>query len=218
MQVNTTPNRHLNHAAAVAGADVAAVDRAAGLYYAPAFLTIPEMDDIVRRIDAAEWNTQISRRTQHYGWRYDYRAKAITPDMRLGRLPDFLRNLAQRLTDLRTPAGDPLFRSVPTQCIVNEYQQAQGIAQHTDHRGFGPAIATVSLLEDWEMDLKRQYRDPDSRPALLQAGSALVMAGKSRSVWSHGIQARRSEPDGRRRGRRLSLTFRTVLNHDGPND
>ena len=30
----------------------------------------------------------------------------------------------------------------------NEYVGSPGIAEHTDHPGFGPAIATVSLLAD----------------------------------------------------------------------
>ena len=215
----TDPQRHLNHQAAASG-QLAPADLRAGLWYVPDFLDASQAKAALERIDAAdsEWNTQISRRTQHYGWRYDYRAKAVTPDMRIGRLPQWLAEIAERLADLETPEGQRLFGRVPTQCIVNEYAGAQGIAQHTDHRGFGPAIATVSLLESWEMDLKRRYRDKTSRPALLQAGSALIMTGESRSEWSHGITPRKAEPGGVVRGRRLSLTFRTVLNLDNEND
>ena len=115
MPASTSPVRHLNHAAAIAPAPLTPVDRAAGLYYAPGFLTPDTMRRIVERIDTADWNTQISRHTQHYGWRYDYRAKAITPDMRLGRLPDFLLEVAESLARLRNPAGQFLFSSVPSQ-------------------------------------------------------------------------------------------------------
>ena len=65
-----------------------------------------------------------------------------------------------------------LFDRVPEQVIVNEYQGAQGIAEHSDHPGFGPAITTVSLLEDWEMNFASRYRQA-TRPALLETGSAL---------------------------------------------
>ena len=44
------------------------------------------------------------------------------------------------------------------------------------------------------------------------------MTGQSRDRWTHCIPVRRDEPDGRRRGRRISLTFRTVRNRDGVND
>ena len=215
----TNPERHLNHHTrnpeAPAETPIRA-DASGKLFYLPGFLTPDEMRECVTRIDAADWNTQITRRTQHYGWRYDYKAKAITPDMYLGRLPDYLERIAAKLADL-SYEGQRLFPGKPEQCIVNEYVKAQGIAQHTDHRGFGPAIATISLLEDWEMELKRKYRDRSFRPALLQQGSALLMTGPSRAQWSHGIAPKTTEADGRRRGRRISLTFRTVLNRAGPN-
>ena len=190
-----------------------------GLQYASVFLTPEQQADCVQRVDAAvnEWRNDISRRTQHYGWRYDYRARAITPDMYLGHLPEWLEEIARRLhLEMTHPDGAPMFDRAPEQVIVNEYVGAQGIRPHIDHPGFGPVICTVSLLEDWEMDLS--IRRGDNRPALLEAGSCLTMTGDSRSRWYHGIQARREEPGGRRRGRRISLTFRTVLNRDGAND
>ena len=63
--------------------------------------------------------------------------------------------------------GQPLFDRVPEQCIVNEYVGSQGIAEHTDHPGFGPAIATVSLVSDWPMHLAPAYRRPNE-PLLLE--------------------------------------------------
>ena len=133
--------------------------------------------------------------------------------MYLSQLPDHLQELAQRLHD-----ETGLFDRAPEQIIINEYVRAQGIGTHIDHRGFGPSIATISLLEDWEMDFSLNWRD--RTPALLPAGSCLLMTGASRSRWQHGIQARRADPGAggsRPRGRRLSLTFRTVLNRDGRN-
>ena len=57
-----------------------------GLHFVEAFLTPEEQAYCVQRIDAAEgeWRNDLSRRVQHYGWRYDYKARAITPDMHLG--------------------------------------------------------------------------------------------------------------------------------------
>ena len=179
-------------------------------------MTPKEQAHCVERIDAAqsEWRNDLSRRVQHYGWRYDYKARAITPDMHLGALPDWLANVAQKLC-----AETGLFDRVPEQVIVNEYLPSQGIATHIDHPGFGPTVCMVSLLDDWEMDFSKNWRDKN--PALLKQGSVVLLNGPARSEWQHGIAPRKSElmENGRReRKRRLSMTFRTVLNRDDADD
>ena len=207
--------RHVNASTGESGA----VEGIRGLHYAPGFLTREQQLECIQRVDDApdEWRSDLSRRTQHHGWRYDYRAKAITPDMYLGRLPGWLQAIAERIqAGMVHPDGRPMFDRTPEQVIVNEYVGAQGIRPHIDHPGFGPAICTVSLLEDWEMDLS--IRRNQNHPALLEAGSCLTMTGESRSRWYHGIPVRRAEPGGLLRGRRISLTFRTVLNREGRND
>ena len=189
-----------------------------GLHYLPEMLTPPQQAQAVRMVDAAqdEWRNDLARRTQHYGWRYDYRARAITPDMYLGQLPQWLQDLAERIQhEVLNDDGSPMFDRAPEQVIVNEYVGAQGIRPHIDHPGFGPTICTVSLIEDWEMDLSLKRNQ--NRPALLEAGSCLTMTGAARGSWYHGIPVRRTEPAGPTRGRRISLTFRTVLNLDGRN-
>ena len=122
-----------------------------GLRYLPGFLSPSEQEDAIRRIDANDgaWLTDLSRRVQQYGWRYDYAARAVTADMRIGPLPDWLQTLAERLYE----AG--CFDRAPEQVIINEYEPGQGIAMHADHPGFGPAVAMVSLGDDWEMDFSR---------------------------------------------------------------
>jgi alkylated DNA repair dioxygenase AlkB len=52
-----------------------------------------------------------------------------------------------------------------------------------------------------------------SDPLLLERGSLLVLAGPARYDWRHSIPARKSDRIGDQvisRGRRVSLTFRTV--------
>lgn len=191
---------------------------AQGLHYLPEFLTPEQQRDAVRHIDASvdQWRHDIARRTQHYGWVYDYRAKAITPDMYLGALPDWLQELAESVhrNAVNPENGLPLFDRTPEQCIINEYVGSQGIAEHTDHKGFGPAIATVSLISTWPMLFAPRYRQRTT-PVELETGSCLTMTGPSRHVWTHQIERDRSRP---RNQRRLSLTFRTVLNRDNKND
>ena len=199
-------------------ADHQLMNPSTGLVYQPALLSPDQQRSAVQNVDANinEWRHDLSRRTQHYGWRYDYRAKLITPDMWLGQLPDWLQQIAQSVfkNAVHPDTGQPLFDRVPEQCIVNEYVGAQGIAEHTDHPGFGPAIATVSLVSDWPMHLAPSYRRPNE-PLLLEAGSCLTMTGPSRHVWTHQIKRDQVRPGNQRR---LSLTFRTVLNQDGKND
>ena len=207
--------RHINYEISRSSEmqDVATVP---GLKYIEGFLSPEEQSYSVERVDAAanEWRNDLRRRVQHYGWRYDYKARAITPDMHIGALPDWLARLAQRLY-----VKTGLFDKVPEQVIVNEYLPGQGIAMHTDHRGFGPTVCTISLLDDWEMDFAEHWKDKS--PALLQRGSCVLLTDTARSAWQHGIAPRKTDTllgGQRNRKRRLSLTFRTVLNRDRLNE
>ena len=207
--------RHVNYEV-TSNSEPEGITTIPGLKFIEGFLTPKQQAYCVWRIDAAEneWRNDLSRRVQHYGWRYDYKARAITPDMHIGALPEWLAQVAQKLYD-----ETGLFDRVPEQVIVNEYLPGQGIATHIDHPGFGPTVCMVSLLDDWEMDFSENWKDKS--PALLQKGSCVLLTGPSRDIWQHGIAPRKSEllENGRRpRQRRLSMTFRTVNNHDGPND
>lgn len=180
--------RHLNHYVSDF-AGLQAVEAVSGLQFVERFLTPEQQNYCVQRVDAAveEWRNDLSRRVQHYGWRYDYNARAITPDMHIGTLPDWLDELAQKLYD-----ETGLFERVPEQVIVNEYLPGQGIATHIDHPGFGPTVCTISLLDDWEMDFSKNWRDKS--PALLQRGSCVLLTGEARFVWQHGIAPRTPRP------------------------
>ena len=207
--------RHINYA--ISGSSgMQDVEGVSGLKFIEGFLSPDEQSYSVERVDAAanEWRNDLRRRVQHYGWRYDYKARAITPDMHIGALPDWLARLAQRLY-----VETGLFDKVPEQVIVNEYLPGQGIAMHTDHRGFGPTVCTISLLDDWEMDFAEHWKDKS--PALLQRGSCVLLTDTARSAWQHGIAPRKTDTllgGQRNRKRRLSLTFRTVLNRDRLNE
>ena len=180
-----------------------------GSHYLSAFLTPEEEAEFIRLIDENEdaWLTDLSRRVQHYGWRYDYSERTITSDMRIGPLPDWLQQLALRLYE------KGYFDRPPEQVIVNEYESGQGIAMHTDHSDFGPAVAMVSLGDEWQMDFSRSDGDTEAKShMMLERGSALILTGEARKKWRHSIAKRKTEGPHRERNRkrRLSLTFRTV--------
>lgn len=175
-----------------------------GLKYIPGFLTEVEEVDLVTAIDAAPWLNELVRRVQHYGWRYDYKARRISKEMRIGSLPPWAARLAERL------ATERILPWQPDQVIVNEYLEAQGISKHIDCEPcFEEAVAVISLLESWEMIFRKQ-RTKISVARLLERRSLAVMTGDARYRWTHEIPARKMEPSGLRRSRRISITFRKV--------
>ncbi len=186
------------------------VDGIRGSRYYPAFLDSGEQERAMDHINQAPWLEDLERRVQHYGWRYDYRARAITSDLRLGPLPQWLVDIAAKLHSVTG-----LFDRTPDQAIVNEYEPGQGIAMHVDRQCFGPAVATISLGDEWQMDMKPVSGGTRENTVHipLAPGSALVITGDARYRWMHGIAKRKRERDGagwRPRKRRVSLTFRTV--------
>jgi hypothetical protein len=54
----------------------------------------------------------------------------------------------------------------------------------------------------------------EAEPMFLERGSLLVLAGDARYKWRHGIRGRKTDTIGEQvltRGRRVSLTFRTII-------
>ena len=162
---------------------------------------------LITDIDAAPWSSQLRRRVQHYGHRYDYGSRGVggppAPP-----LPEWAVALARQLHE------DGHFVRPPDQVIVNEYQPGQGISAHIDRVScFGPVVASISLLSACEMD----FTHPEEKarvPVRLNPGSLCVMSGPARFTWRHAIPARKTDPrpHGRvARDRRVSVTFRTVL-------
>lgn len=188
-----------------------------GLTYRSHFLSKDEQVIAADSIDSLPWRKDLERRVQHYGWRYDYKARGVGDDTRIGPLPDWLQAIGRRLRD-ETGAFD----REPDQAIVNEYLPGQGIAMHVDRDCFGPAVATVSLGDAWRMGLRRVGAGKgEGESILLGPGSALVLSGEARYRWQHGIARRKNEIAQRKnkqdrdiwrpRLRRVSVTFRTVL-------
>ncbi len=194
------------------------VDDIPGFKLLPDFLSEAEEKSIVAEIDRCQWNTELQRHVQHYGWRYDYESKQVDSTMRLGRLPEWAEAIAKRLFE----SGH--LPEMPDQVIVNKYIQDQGIAPHIDNpSSFADGVATISLLETWEMDFrKRNSKLKVARK--LDRRSAAVLTGEARYEWTHSIPKRKTEPvidpdSGKkkrfRRKRRISLTFRKVIGSNG---
>ncbi len=179
----------------------------AGLVIRHNFISLERHGSLLRDVNCQPWRTDLKRRVQHYGWRYDYKARSISRNDYLGFLPDWLGRIAENLKT------EGFFEVIPDQAIVNEYQPGQGIGLHVDCEPcFGNTVASLSLGSRCIMNFEHGSGDHEFE-TLLEPCSMIVMSGSSRFDWKHGIAARTSDLiDGRRhrRERRVSITFRTV--------
>ncbi len=173
-----------------------------GLLYIQDYITADEEAQLLKLINKQKWDNSLSRRVQHYGYRYDYKARTVTEDMYLGKLPKWLNDLAIRLKN------DGLCEEVPDQVIINEYKPGQGISPHIDCENcFGPRIFSLSLGSQAMMNFTQEGKT--KKEILLARRSLVMMYGEARSEWKHSIPARLKD-NGVERGVRISLTFRTV--------
>lgn len=158
---------------------------------------------LLTALDAETWNTTLARRTQHYGYEYDYRnkdAKKEAPP-----IPEYCGFLVDRLLERS------VLKERPDQMIVNEYRPGQGIAPHVDHVGaFADGIVSVSLGSDVMMDFINVATPSLKKEGVLPRRSALAMHGVARYKWRHGIAQRTVDPVCGKRRRRVSLTFRKM--------
>ncbi|MDB4430906.1 alpha-ketoglutarate-dependent dioxygenase AlkB [Pseudomonadales bacterium] len=172
-----------------------------GLVYIPNYISVENEAYMLKTADEAVWDTTLKRRTQHYGWRYDYKARKVTQEMKLGALPHFVSRIAKSVV------WNGLAMQEPDQAILNEYQVGQGIGFHIDCEPcFGDKIFSLSLGSSAVMNFKR---GDTKRSILLEPRSLLMMYGDARHLWQHSIPSRKSD-NGIARTRRVSVTLRTV--------
>jgi alkylated DNA repair dioxygenase AlkB len=178
-----------------------------GLTYVPRFLSAALESFLLARVDAEAWQQDLRRRTQHYGYHYDYKARRVDASMYLGSLPSRAQSLAMRLV------SEGFMERLPDQLIVNEYLPGQGITPHIDSvQCFGPTICSISLGSGCLMDFAEKSGERTAS-LLLERGSLLVLRADARYGWKHSIANRKRDTVAGNtftRGRRVSLTFRTV--------
>lgn len=179
-----------------------------GLLYIADYITPQEQDFLLEKIDQSLWLSDLKRRVQHYGYKYDYKARNIDQTAYLGELPEWLDTLCDKLL------ADGIFQTRPDQVIVNEYLPGQGISAHIDCTPcFKDIIVSLSLGSSCIMELSNPQAQ-DKQEIQLEPCSIIVLAEDARYVWQHAIPARKSDVlNGVRteRKRRVSLTFRNVI-------
>jgi hypothetical protein len=85
-----------------------------GLIFGKYFMTKEEESNLITLIDKEVWSTELSRRVQHYGFKYDYKARTVPANAKIEPLPAFVDFLVERLQE------HGLFREKkPDQLIIN---------------------------------------------------------------------------------------------------
>lgn len=180
-----------------------------GLFVTLNFLTPQTEQALISEIDSMPWSGDLARRTQHYGYKYNYKSGNVTE-----KAPDMPPNIAA----LAAYIGQyGLFPKVPEQVIVGEYTRNQGIAAHVDSLNYGPVIVGVSLGEDTVIKF-RNKQTGEVFDVLVPHGSIYMMSGEARYNWTHEISKNvvytvPGTQEIRKKGnnyRRISLTFRTL--------
>lgn len=183
-------------------------EKISGLTYITDYITPAQEAELISIIDQQPWLTDLKRRVQHYGWKYDYTAKRVDESMRLGNLPEWLLGCCEGLKE------QVYFPKIPDQVIINEYQPGQGIEAHIDCVPcFEETIASISLGSPALMDFMHSKTN-QKISVLLEPRGLFVINGDARYIWKHGIAGRKTDKINGQvfsRSRRISMTFRNVI-------
>ena len=174
-----------------------------GLYYYPEWLLKDEEAQLISNIDKMPWDNELKRRRQQYGFPYNVKAKNLYSH-KGEPMPTWLYPVAKLLWQ------DGHFNRMPDQAIINEYMPGQGISAHIDAKIFGPVVASISLNSFTTMELSNGR---DRYSIGLEPRSLLVLTDNARWDWAHEIKRTQYDEESGlqiKRGRRVSITFRTV--------
>ena len=130
------------------------------------FISADEEQTLLENIDKCAWNTSLSRRTQHYGYVYNYsKGGSLTSATAI---PEWMDYLIERLS---SHISQPI-----NQAIINEYNPGQGIAPHIDAKTFGDTIVSISLGSKCIMEFTK---DGEKIEKILNRQSCIVLNGAS---------------------------------------
>ena len=178
-----------------------------GLKITPNFISSNYEQELIKNILQEPWNTALARRTQHYGYKYNYTSRSITQNDFLGPFPQWL----DQLTDYITTNAN--LKRKPDQVIINEYLPGQSIAPHIDVPSiFDEHICSLSLGSNIMMIYS--HRDGQKHEYYLERCSLLEMTDDARYKWKHSIPSKKVDiVNGFKmpRGTRYSITFRKII-------
>jgi hypothetical protein len=165
---------------------------------------------VLALIDQQSWRTDIKRRTQHYGARYDYTTRHLIRDVPpidqcygiVGiqrAITPIFHLLCDKYGISKVDGKYPEF----DQIIVNEYLSNENITAHTDAKHFGPIIMTVTFGDPAEFIMKHGAETCSIMP---WNGCIVALCGDARTSWTHETKKVTNPAF-----RRVSVTFRTII-------
>ena len=180
--------------------DNASLDLPEGLIIIENFISEKREKMLIECIDAEEYSSELSRRTQQYGYRYNYKSGNSIEKIRS--LPEWNNCLIAKLQKLG------VITTPPMQAIINEYLPGQGIAAHVDSLIFGEPIISIGLGGSCVMHFKNKKTN-ESYPLKFNRRIAIVLTGPARYDYTHEIK--KVKYDNRiPRERRISITYRDL--------
>jgi alkylated DNA repair dioxygenase AlkB len=186
-----------------------------GLRLVEDFISPQEEKHLISYLDDNTWNGngiepngELRRRTLQFGALFRYKTRQVESEMTP--LPKEFEFLLKRMSEM-----DLYREKACNHLVVNEYQKGQGIMPHIDsEKLFGDTICSLSMLSDCVME----FLDPVSGQLfsyLLKRRSLLILQKDARYNYKHSISKNEIDIyDGTEveRSRRVSITFRTILN------
>lgn len=180
-----------------------------GLIVIENFITPEEENTLLKETCLMNWDNTLSRRTQHYGYKYNYKSRSINNEDYLGSLPEFTNFVIDRMIEQN------LINKRPEQLIINEYTPGQGIAAHIDASVFGDPVISLSAGSHCIFTFTKKLNDKEEvYDLLLKPRTLVIMSGESRYKWKHSIAGKKSDKTHEgvmKRGTRISYTFRTLV-------
>ena len=172
----------------------------AGLEYCDDFLSQAEERRLLQRLQALDlapfrfhgWLGK--RRTQSFGWRYDFDDASFTPTEPI---PDWLAPLRDRAAAFARVAPDEI-----AHVLLARYDPGAGIGWHRDRPQFERVVG-VSLGSPAVLRFRQRTGSGFRRVSLpVEPRSAYLLSGEVRQHWEHSIVPGESL--------RFSITFRTL--------
>ena len=171
-----------------------------GLEYRPDFISREEEAELIERLDAMDlapfrfhgWTG--NRKTQSFGWRYDFEDASFRPTEPI---PHWLQPLRDKAAALAGVAADEIAHA-----ILARYDPGAGIGWHRDRSVFDRVVG-VSLGSPATLRFRQRLSPGFRRFALpVDPRSAYLLSGEARHDWEHSIVPGEE--------RRFSITFRTL--------
>lgn len=181
-----------------------------GLYYCKNIISKEEEEEIINNINNSKWLTDLTRRVQHYGYKYDYKKRKIDKYDKIGDLPNWAKNIGDRIIALLKKHGIKLDYDSFDQLIINEYKTGQGIAPHVDCVPcFKDGIVTITIGNKGIMTFTDR-NSKDTYDITLKRRSFAIFTGKSRYNWTHEINKNKNTHLNDDKPR-ISLTYRKCI-------